>query len=91
MNAPDVSDGVLLLGVFNTVHAVFTKPDTDGYESNCRQNRRAELAASGVTVVLGYTLSRLRGSGYPLLFAVIVCASLIALYESAAKWPEKWA
>lgn len=91
MNAPDVSDGVLLLGVFNTVHAVFTRPPTDGYEGICRQNRRAEMAASGVTIVLGYTLARLRGSVYPMVFAVIVCAALIGLYESAARWPEKWA
>lgn len=90
MNTPDVSDAVLLLGVFNTVHAVWTKTDAPNYDANCRQNRRAELVASGVTVVLGYTLSRLRGSGYPLLFSVVVCAALIAVYESAARWPAKW-
>lgn len=88
---PEVGDGILLLGVFNSVHGVFTKPPTDGHESNCRQNRRAELAASGTTLVLGYVLARLRGSTYPMLFAVIVIVSLVALYESAARWPEKWA
>jgi hypothetical protein len=91
VNAPDVADGVLLLSAFNTVHAVFTKADVNGHEAECRQNRRAEMVASGVTLVLGYTLMRVRGSGYPMLFAVVVCASLIVLYESAARWPEKWA
>jgi hypothetical protein len=88
VNVPEAADAVLLLQLFNTVHAVVTKPATGDVEAERRQNRRAEMAASGATLMLGYVLARLRGKWYPLLFAVIVSATITALYEGTARWPK---